>query len=235
MGCRRIAVGIVLVLGLLGGCTSSPDTTGPLPDAGELVRASAESLTQLRSVSFTFKVNGSVPGLDVREVSGTATRDGGRYGRAAGEADIQRRLDRAEVEFLLDGERLWLTGLGDQPEQRVEWPVPVGYAPATLLDPERGLRTLLTGATGLETEGSEPLNGVDTFRVAGELPHPVIARLVPGVHTGVDVKFWVSEAPTRHLMRIWVQVPPRQPNEGAVMLELGLTDHNQPPPPTPTE
>ncbi|MFD2397088.1 LppX_LprAFG lipoprotein [Prauserella oleivorans] len=106
--------------------------------------------------------------------------------------------------------------------------MPAQFSPARLLDPERGLRQLLTKATALETESREELQGVPAYRINGELSHAAVSALVPGIHDAVDVKFWVSENPRRDLLRLWVQVPPRQPNEGSVMLELALTDHNKP-------
>jgi lipoprotein LprG len=52
--------------------------------------------------------------------------------------------------------------------------------------------------------------------------------VVPGIKSDVDVKFWVDQAESHQLMRVWMQVPPSQPNEGAVMLELALSKQNVP-------
>ncbi len=106
--------------------------------------------------------------------------------------------------------------------------VPELVAPARLLDPATGLGTLLRQARGLETETREDLDDVATYRVGGELPREAVAAFVPGVHADVDVKFWVGADAPGHLRRVWVQVPPRQKNEGAVVLELALTRHDVP-------
>ncbi|WP_199433831.1 LppX_LprAFG lipoprotein [Qaidamihabitans albus] len=225
---RRIA--LVLLLGALGGCTSAPDTAGPLPDGGSLVAASADALRDLRSVSFEFAVSGAIPGLAVREVTGEAARGEGAHGFAHGDVDVQHTDERAQYEFRVDGGTLYLTGSDDE---HTEQPVPAGFDPARLLDPEDGLRSLLTGATNLRTESREKLGEVATYRVTGELPEHVVSALVPGIRSDAHVKFWVAEAAGRHLRRIWIQVPPRQPNEGAVTLELALSDHNAPVEPTP--
>ena len=65
-------------------------------------------------------------------------------------------------------------------------------------------------------------------RVAAKIPKGVISSVVPGIKSDVDVKFWVDQAESHQLMRVWMQVPPSQPNEGAVMLELALSKQNVP-------
>ncbi|MBK1789022.1 LppX_LprAFG lipoprotein [Prauserella cavernicola] len=220
---RRILVA-ALALGLLSGCTSAPDAES-LPDGASLVDASAETLRDLESVRFDFRVSGAIPGLSVRGVNGVAQRSAGEFGYASGEVDVQRTTERTQYEYELSGDRLRLTGQDGEDE---ELPVPEQFGPARVLDPERGLHELLTQATGLETESREELDDVAAYRVNGELSRQAVSQLVPGVHADVDVKFWVSEQQSRDLLRIWIQVPPRQKNEGSVMIELALSDHNEP-------
>lgn len=223
MQLRRTALSLVLALAALGGCTTSPDTSGPLPRADHLLDASAEAMAGLRSVNFTFNVSGAVPGLSVREVEGVARREPEPYGYARGAADVQQGTNRRQYRFVVTGETLTLEGADGETVNKT---VPQPFNPARLLDPENGLRSLLTEATNLRTEGREELHDVPTYRVDGKLPQQVISTLVSGIHADVDVKFWVRQDPSRSLMRMWVQVPPRQQNEGAVMLELALTNHN---------
>lgn len=219
---RRRTAGVLLVTAALAcGCTTSPDAGGPLPDGTQLVSAAAASFDALYSVGFDFTVSGTIPGLNVREVKGQANR----AGLASGQADVQDSADRFELTFLVSGPTLYLTGQrGNQSEE----PVPAWYSPGELLDPSHGVSRLLKGATGLKTETSENVQGVWAYRVTGELPRAVVSSVVPGIQTDVDVKFWVTESLPRELVRVWMQVPPPQPNEGAVMLELALSDVNVP-------
>ncbi|NKQ57403.1 LppX_LprAFG lipoprotein [Amycolatopsis sp. K13G38] len=217
---RRTAGVLVMVLALASGCSASPDTRGPLPDASSLVTAAAATFGQLRSFAFDFTVSGSVPGLNVREVKGVASKDGGPYGSASGQADMQESQNRFEVTYSINGDKLVLTGKNGI---RDEQPVPVPYNPVALFDPAHGLPKLLTAATGVKTETREDLKGVQTYRVTGEIAEDVVQGVLPTVASDVDVKFWVTQSEPRNLVRVWMQVPPRQPNEGAVMLELGLT------------
>jgi lipoprotein LprG len=223
---RRVTAGVLLlILALASGCASTPDTRGPLPDASELLSAAATSFAALRSVRFDVTVSGTIPGLDIREVKGQASRDGGLYGTASGQADMQESTNRFGLTFLLSGDRLSLIG---QQGLRREEPIPAEYNPAVLLDPARGLPRLLQGASELKTETKEDVKGVETYRVTGELARDVVSAVVPAIQSDVDVKFWVTQSEPRNLVRVWMQVPPRQPNEGAVMLELGLSDVNVP-------
>ncbi|MEU3275347.1 LppX_LprAFG lipoprotein [Saccharomonospora sp. NPDC006951] len=222
---RRIALLVVLVIGMLGGCTPSPDTSGPLPEGRGLVDESATALRDLRSVHFQVSLSGTVPGLSIREVDGVATRQGGEYGFASGDADVQEHTDRVQYRFLLSGDRLRLT---DKDGNSSERSVPAEFSPARLLDPEQGLYQLLEKASGLTTEGREELDGVSSYRVTGEVSRSVVSAIVPGIEADVDVKFWVREGKNRDLLRLWMQIPPRQKNEGSVMLEVALSEHNAP-------
>ncbi|WP_028662360.1 LppX_LprAFG lipoprotein [Saccharomonospora iraqiensis] len=230
MPIRRLAVVLVAALTVVGGCAASPDTTGPLPDGRELVDTATRALADVRGVRFEFHVSGALPGLPVRTVEGVATRDGGPHGSARGEADVQRGTERHRYDFVLDGAELRLTDPDDSTADRDGGaggtrPAPGPLTPARLLDPEHGLTTLLREATALETESREELDGVPSYRVGGELDREVVAGFVPGVHDDVAVKFWVAGRGQGQLLRVWMQVPPRQKNEGAVMLELALDGH----------
>jgi lipoprotein LprG len=223
---RRGTAGIfLLILALACGCAATPDTRGPLPEGSALVAAAAATFDGLRSIQFDFSVSGTIPGLDVREVKGQASREGGPYGTAVGQADMQESTNRFELSFQITGETLRVT---DQHGVQTEKPVPEYYNPVALLDPGTGLPKLLKDATGLVTEAKEDVKGVATYRVTGELAKNVVSSVLPGIQSDVDVKFWVTQSEPRNLVRVWMQVPPRQANEGAVMLELALSGPNLP-------
>ncbi|GHF24233.1 lipoprotein [Amycolatopsis deserti] len=220
---RRTAGVLALVLALSSACSAAPEE--PLPDGRALVDAAETSLNGIRSVRFDFSVSSTIPGLDIREVKGQASRDGGPHGTAIGQADVQASADRFELDYVLVGETLFLT---DTKGQQRQVPVPADYNPMTLLDPERGLPRLMSDATALKTETKENVLGVEAYRVTGELARDVITSVIPGIQADVDIKFWVTKAEPRNLVRVWIQVPPRQPNEGAIQLELALSDQNVP-------
>lgn len=227
MPARRVGLAVVLALGTLSGCSSSPNESEPLPPGEPLVNTTADRLRELESVNFSLEVDGAIPGLPVREVEGVAQRGNGPYGYAQGTADVQDNTDRVQYEFLLSEDTLHLSSDDQQEEQAV----PEQFSPAHLLGPDQGLHQILEKATDLETEGREELDGAATYRIDGELAQDIAAEVVPAVPGDVDVKFWVRETAEPDLLRIWMQMPPQQQNEGAVTLELALSRHNVPPEP----
>ncbi|WP_298176398.1 LppX_LprAFG lipoprotein [Saccharomonospora sp.] len=225
MQLRRLAQVLLAALATsasLTACSGNPDNTGPLPEGQRLVDAAAENLRDLTSVAFELDISGAIPGLPVRKIEGVASRTESPNGTASGDADMQLETERVRYEFALDSDVLRLT---DSDGETVEKAMPDTYTPARLLDPEQGMRQLLTEAEGLETETREQLGDVETYRVDGDLSREAISAVVPAVHDDVDVKFWIADG-TDQLMRIWIQVPPRKENEGAVQVQLVLTEHN---------
>ncbi|GAB3587371.1 LppX_LprAFG lipoprotein [Amycolatopsis endophytica] len=220
---RRTAGVLALVFAVSAACSPAPEE--PLPDGRALVDAAETSLNGVRSVRFDFSVSSTIPGLDIREVKGQASKDGGPHGTAIGQADVQASADRFELDYVLVGDTVFLT---DKKGAQTQVPVPADYNPMTMLDPEHGLPKLLADATALKTETKEDVLGVEAYRVTGELAKNVISDVIPGIQADVDVKFWVTQAEPRNLVRVWIQVPPRQPNEGAIQLELALSDQNVP-------
>jgi lipoprotein LprG len=189
------------------------------------VTAAAAATAGLRSVRFTLGVSGTIPGLPIRQIDGDATLDGGPHGTAKGHADIQESVNRFQVDFILQDDKLFITGTDGK---RQELPAPSQYLPTAFLASSGGLHRLLTGATDMKTEIQEKLGKVETYRVAAKLPKAVVSSVIPGIQSDVDVKFWVDQAESHQLMRVWMQVPPIQQNEGAVMLELALSNQNVP-------
>ncbi|MEC3980621.1 LppX_LprAFG lipoprotein [Amycolatopsis sp. H20-H5] len=222
---RRSVLAVLLTAGLLGGCTGSPDTSGPLPAGPELVNAVAETLLSLRSVHFTLGVSGGIDGLPIPQMDGDATLDGGKFGSAQGHADVQPGDTRVKLQYVLRGDEVTTT---DTNGMLATLPVSEGYNPRAMLGPGGSLRRLVAGATGLRTEGRERVQGVEAYRVGGTVPAAVISGVAAGIRSEVVVKIWVSQAEPRQVMRLWIQVPPTKDHVAAVMLELALTRQNVP-------
>lgn len=214
---RSVAL-VLLTVGALAGCTARGDDE-TLPAARPLAGAAADALADLGSVRFQLKVTGVVPGIAVREVTGVARTEGA--GSAQGDADVQWPDERIQYEFALSGKEVAL----DDGDQLSTVDLPARLTPVRLLDDEHGLGLLLDRAARLRTETREEVDGVSAYRIDGVLRREAIATVVPGIHADVAVKFWVAEGGKRNLVRLWIQVPPRKENEGAAMLELGLSDH----------
>ncbi|RZQ62560.1 LppX_LprAFG lipoprotein [Amycolatopsis suaedae] len=210
---------IVVVLLLVSGCASAPDTSEPMPGAAELTAAAARSLSVPRPVRFTYGASGVLPGMLVNSAEGQARPADGPHGWAKGTVALQRPTDQVTLGFELSGDTLMLA---DESGLATRAPLP-SLTPASLRDPARGLPRLLSGAARARTEAKEKLENVPAYRVTAKVPADVVTAVLPAVNTEVDVKFWISEAPSRELVRVWLQVPPPERGQGAaVMLELAL-------------
>ncbi|MGH3949294.1 MAG: LppX_LprAFG lipoprotein [Pseudonocardiaceae bacterium] len=229
MLCRLIALMLMFALGAAGGCTSAPAPAPQAPDAQALAEEAADSLEDLRSATVTLRTTGAIPGLVVHKAEARIRTEGGAAGSGRGEATIYRADGSADVEFTLADDTLTVVHEnGDRSRLRAHG----SYLPATLFSRDGPLGTMLTSATGLRTEATEEMDGVTTYRLGGELSRSVISSLLPQVTSDVQVKFWVGGPTAPALYRVWIQVPPPRPNQGAAMLEVGISEHNQPIPAT---
>lgn len=201
----------VLVACLLGGCSATFDTSGPLPDGAQLVTESAAAMKGQRGARFTLGVSGEIAGFGVRKIDGEVAPDGSAHGHA----DLQVSDERQQFEYVLSGDKLKLT---DQAGVQTE--TPATYRPDAVV---ARLRELLTNATDLRTEGRESPGGTLAYRIGGKIPRSAISALIPGIQADVTAKIWVADAPGHELTRMWVQVPEVAAHKGPVMLELGLT------------
>ncbi|GAA1245634.1 LppX_LprAFG lipoprotein [Prauserella halophila] len=244
---RRILVVTASLVALVAGCTSSPEAPESEPPGASLVRDASIALRDVTSVRFDLHTQGALPGFPIRSLDGVATRSGW----AAGEVDLQLPAERVQYEYEL-GHRDGGSSSGGSPTSAVPdgssaeaahdntvtltdsddvtttAVLPERFTAKSLLARDGGLRDLLGDATELSTESREDIEDVPTYRVSGTLPQADISELLPGVTDDVAVKFWVTDNPERTLLRVWLQVPPRRPNQGATMIELGLSEHNQP-------
>lgn len=239
------------LLALVAGCSSPPEAPETEPAGASLVRDAAKALGDVTSVRFDLRTQGALPGFPIRSIDGVATR----AGWSTGEVDMQLPGERVQYEYEFgdrdgasspggssaedsptaktpgssaDADGDTTVALTDSDDVTTRTAVPERFTPQSLLARQGGLHDLLEDATELRTESREDIDDVPAYRISGNLPQDDISELLPGVPDDVAAKFWVTDNPQRTLVRVWLQVPPRTPNQGATMIELGLSEHNQP-------
>ncbi|ALG06804.1 hypothetical protein AOZ06_07580 [Kibdelosporangium phytohabitans] len=200
----------LLVLGALGlvtaaGCSSTSNdpgsNAGPLPDGASLLKDASESMKPINSATFSLKVNGQVPGVPVKDVSGDLTRKGD----AVGKAQLDQFGQTFEVDFVLFEKKIYIKAVtGGWQEFGDATKI---YDPSAILDPERGVAKLLTSIESPVTEGREDVNGNKTFRIAGKVAKDKVKDLVP-VQSDVTVKVWVKQEGKHLPVRALVEVSP---------------------------
>ncbi|OLF08890.1 LppX_LprAFG lipoprotein [Actinophytocola xanthii] len=217
---RILSALLALAVAATTACTSDDSGGDSLPDGAGLLKDAAATTAEITSAHFTLAVNGDVPGLDVDKAEGDLTREGGGSGAARGTVSMTLLGQLFEGEFVLVDDKVWIKGpTGDYQELPASIIANL-YDPAAILDPERGVANVLSNVREPRTEGAEDIDGVSTYRVKGKATRDVIAPLVPGVDSDVDITFWVSQDDGHQPVKASVAVPA----EGSPTVDVTLSE-----------
>lgn len=217
---RRILLAVLACTAVAATACSSDEPNGDLPDGAGLLEDAAATTAKIESAHFTLTVNGEVPGLDVRSAEGDLTREGGGSGAAEGTVSMTLLGQLFEGEFVLVDDKVWIKGpTGDYQELPASMVVNL-YDPGAILDPERGIANVLSNVQDPVTEGTEDVDGVATYRVKGKAARDVVANLVPGIDSDVDITFWVRQDDDHQPVKARVAVPA----EGDPTVDVTLSD-----------
>ncbi|MGH3762250.1 LppX_LprAFG lipoprotein [Actinophytocola sp.] len=224
---RRFLVALLAFLAtVLSACTSDEGGAdgGSLPDAAGLLDDAAKSAADIRSAHFTLAVNGTVPGLDVQSAEGDLTREGGDAGAAQGSVKMMLFGSLFEGEFVIVDDKAYVKGPTGGYQELPAALIANLYDPAAILDPSRGIANVLSNVQAPNTEAAEDLDGVPTYRVKGKASRDVIADLVPGVDSDVDITFWLRQDGDHQPVKASVAVPA----EGSPTVDVTLSDVDKP-------
>ncbi|GAA3541621.1 LppX_LprAFG lipoprotein [Amycolatopsis ultiminotia] len=161
-------------------------------------------------------VNGVLPRLPLSKLDGEAGLDNG--GRAAGTGELANSTGEREFSFTVNG------GAATTKDSKGHATSgPATFTVQRFLGPDGGFVNLLGALRKPQTEIRETIQGVDGYRVGGTLPQAVASRLVPQIHSDVNVKVWVTVTQPHRFARLWLQVPPETITDSPVMFEVLLT------------
>ncbi|HEY0453956.1 LppX_LprAFG lipoprotein [Actinophytocola sp.] len=223
---RRILVAsLALVAAVTTACSSDGGgASSSLPDGGTLLKDAAASTAAIRSAHFTLTVNGTVPGLSVESAEGDLTREGGGAGAARGSVRMTMMGNLFEGEFVIVGDSAYIKGPTGGFQKLPASLIAGLYDPAAILDPERGIANVLAKVRDPKTEATEDVGGVATYRVKGRAAKDVIANLVPGVNSDVDITFWLRKDGKHQPVKASVAVPA----DGSPTVDVTLSDVDKP-------
>ncbi|MDQ4007123.1 MAG: LppX_LprAFG lipoprotein [Actinomycetota bacterium] len=183
----------VLLAGLAVGCTGgSGDSAAAL---GDRLSAAKRTLDGAASIDLTLRTDRLPPGVDgITEAAGVATHAPAFRGQitvAAGGLFDGQQVDVVAV----DGDVYAQTPFSSS-YLRVD---PADFNapdPATLLDPDTGLSTLLSEATDLSATGQERAGEDVLTSVEGTVPGSVVSRVFPSAapSRSFDVTFWLDDS-----------------------------------------
>ncbi|CRK61855.1 possible lipoprotein [Alloactinosynnema sp. L-07] len=221
---RRILLGaLALAAALTAGCTSddSGGGTGGLPDGAALMKDAAAATRDIRSAHFSLKVNGSVSAIPVQNAEGDLTREGGPSGAAKGTVKLTLLGQLIEGEFVLVDDSLYIKGPTGGFQKYPAALTSNLYDPSAILNPDKGIANVLAKIKEPRTEGTEDIDGVATYRVKGLGEKDVVAAIVPGVGSDVDVTFWLRQD-NKQPVKASVTLPSSEGKTASV--DLTLTD-----------
>jgi lipoprotein LprG len=221
---RYLVVLLASLATVLSACTSDGGEGGSLPDAAGLLEDAAKSTAAIKSAHFTLTVNGKVPGLDVQSAEGDLTREDGGAGAAQGTVKMTLLGSLFEGDFVIVDDKAYVKGpTGDFQELPASLIANL-YDPAAILDPSRGIANVLSKVQEPNTEAEEDVDGVACYRVKGKAAKDVVANLVPGVNSDVDITFWLRRDGDHQPVKASVAVPA----EGSPTVDVSLSDVDKP-------
>ena len=204
---RLSAVLACLSLVAVAGCSfSSSSTGGPLPDAKTLVQQSDDSVKSLKTTHLALKVDGKVPGLPVRLLTGDLTTT--PTTAAKGNAQINYLGQDISADFVVVDGDLYTNALnpGD-PTMTDVGPASQLYDPSLILNPDTGVANVLAHFSDAKAEGRDEVSGQTTVRITGEVaPDAVNKILAPFKATQpVPATVWIVESGDHQLAQITLQ------------------------------
>lgn len=199
------ATAAAALLVALTGCTdkSKEDAAGKadpnLPAAEGLLKESATAMGGIKSAKFLITADGTIAGVALKRAEGVLTKEGS----AQGTAQVEQMGATVELAFTIVGQTMWLKGpTGDYQQLPLALAASV-YDPSAILDPDRGIAKVLGTASDGKTEGTEAVDGQETYRVAANSSSETLVNVVPGVTGSVPGKFWIAKDGKKLLKAAW--------------------------------
>jgi len=184
MSARRALVGpLVALVALLSACTTSEEG---LPDGGEALTRSAETMSGIKSTHFVIKVDGELPDLGVQGADGDLNADGD----AQGKAKVNQFGQLLEVDFVLAKGDLYIKGPTGGFTKLPAALAGQVYDPTSILNPDKGVAKVLRSVKDPKTTSADSATQV----VTGTVPKDVAAALVPGISSDVAGTFTLDRA-----------------------------------------
>ncbi|MGH3391774.1 MAG: LppX_LprAFG lipoprotein [Actinomadura sp.] len=181
-------------------CSGGSGSPADLPQGGQVLQQASAAMRDVRSIAFSISTEGK-PAVPVRSGDIKLLKSGD----AEGTLQLEQAGQAIEMNFVLLGDTVHYKGLTGGYQKLPRAMVAQLYDPTAVLDPDRGIAKLLTGATGPTTEAREKIGDRDTYRIKATLPRDTAAALVPGITQDLTGQVWVDTAdhrPRRVRMRL---------------------------------
>lgn len=198
------------------------------PDINELLDFSAERLAETETMSFTM------------EMEGTTYVDPADSIQLLGAEGVMQRPDRVDVTFTAEvlgsqqisirminiGDESWITDIVTG--KWVTSPPEFGYNPSVLFSDEDGLGPVMGRMNDPKIEGSEEIDGKDTWHVAATVDGDVTSAMTSGTMQGSvqSLDVWIDKE-TNDILQIRISEPTDEDIEDPATWTLKLADHDE--------
>jgi lipoprotein LprG len=199
---------------LLAACSDDPAPPSPtpttLPRAETLLTDAAEEMRDLTSARFVLESTGEIAGLEVRRAEGVLTNEG----EVQATVDLEEGGQLIEFEIVVAQDELYVKGPTGGFRKIPSFLRGTFYDPSILLDPQKGIGTLVASARDGRTVAAEEAGGRATFRVEATLDGEDVARLVPiGIEEDTPGTLWIGQEEPL-LVQAFVELPAEEDREG---------------------
>lgn len=179
------AVSAAALLAVATGCGGDGDPVD-LPEASELMSASADEMAGVETVRLVLSAGDGIPGIPLHAADAVVTAAGDADGTATVELT---GVGAVEVRFVLVGDAFHYQAVGPWLQMPREDAAEI-YDPSAILDPDRGVAHLLGAARDPEVTGTR--GDIEAYQVTATFAAADIAALVPGVAEDVTGTLWIG-------------------------------------------
>lgn len=208
MQTRRRLVTALAVLSiapaLFAGCSSESKQSGPpLPDAGTLVKQSADTTKAIKSAHLVLTVNGKISGLPLKVLTGDLTTIPSTA--ASGNTTITFGGSDIEANFVVIDGNLFATLT---PNKWSDFGKASDiYDVSAILSPDLGLANVLANFTDAKAEGRDQISGQTTVRVSGNVSPDAVNKIASNFKATkpVPATVWIVESGDHQLAQVSLQ------------------------------
>jgi lipoprotein LprG len=204
---------------VLAGCSSSSDkSSANLPDAATLLKDSNTATRNLKSVHLELKVDGSIPDLPIK----TLTGDLSNVPAAQGNAKLLFQGSDIDANFVVIDSQLYVALSGDSYIDM--GPAADVYDIAAILNPDTGLANVLASFSDPKSDSTETINGIETVKVTGQVSADAVNKIAPPIKaTGpVPGTAWIEKDGDHKLVQAKLE-----PSSGNTV-QMTLSDWDKP-------
>jgi lipoprotein LprG len=216
-----VLASLSIATAFIAGCSSgSQQSSAPLPDAATLVKQSAAVTKTVTSAHVVLSVQGKVPGLPIKVLTGDLTTTPS----VAASGNVKLTLAGSDIEanFVVYDSVLYATLT---PNKWSDFGKASDiYDVSAILNPADGLANALDNFTNPKAEGRETINGQSTIRISGTVTADAVNKIAPPFNATAPVPstVWIQETGDHQLVQANLQ------KSSGNSVQMTLSNWNQP-------